>query len=298
MRKPANFDPLRNAKHMAELIGQITSEPLDVVREKLEQERRRPGSTVAEDFSRRGGRPYVWGPEMERFYGSTQAFLYELAVWNRNGAKAKMRRWTTRHLRGRRKPLDILGVGDGLGFDCLHLARKGHRLTYFELPGFSERFARNLFERCAAPVRVLSDLGEIPSAGFDAVTCFDVLEHVPDPPAVVRQLASYLRPGGRLYVSAPFYMIFPRYPTHLLANRQFSGSLELYQQAGLQLVGGRFHWYPVVFAKPEAGRAVSGGAASMLVRATGPVQAVGRWAASPFLPVHWLRRVCNRRFEN
>ena len=32
---------------------------------------------------------------------------------------------------GSLRMLDVLGVGDGLGFDCLHLARRGHRARPF-----------------------------------------------------------------------------------------------------------------------------------------------------------------------
>lgn len=38
-------------------------------------------------------------------------------------------------------------------------------------------------------------------AGFDAVTCMEMLEHVPDPEAVVAACARLLRPGGRAFFS-------------------------------------------------------------------------------------------------
>lgn len=84
--------------------------------------------------------------------------------------------------------------------------RKGHRLTYFELPGLSEQFARKLFDRSGSPITVLTDPAAIPRESFDAVICFDVLEHVPDPPSMVKSIASYLRPEGMLYVSAVLYV--------------------------------------------------------------------------------------------
>jgi 2-polyprenyl-3-methyl-5-hydroxy-6-metoxy-1,4-benzoquinol methylase len=40
-------------------------------------------------------------------------------------------------------------------------------------------------------------------AGYDVVTCMDVLEHCADPSAVVEVLAGKLRTGGRLYLSVP-----------------------------------------------------------------------------------------------
>lgn len=42
-----------------------------------------------------------------------------------------------------------------------------------------------------------------PPGSYAIVTAFDVIEHVPDPDALVRDAARLLRPGGRLYVSTP-----------------------------------------------------------------------------------------------
>ncbi|MFY8207427.1 MAG: bifunctional 2-polyprenyl-6-hydroxyphenol methylase/3-demethylubiquinol 3-O-methyltransferase UbiG, partial [Arenimonas sp.] len=38
-------------------------------------------------------------------------------------------------------------------------------------------------------------------AGFDAVTCMEMLEHVPDPQAIVQACFELLKPGGRLFLS-------------------------------------------------------------------------------------------------
>jgi SAM-dependent methyltransferase len=43
----------------------------------------------------------------------------------------------------------------------------------------------------------------VEDAAFDAVLCTQVLEHVPDPLAVVRELRRIVRPSGRLYLTAP-----------------------------------------------------------------------------------------------
>ncbi|HWE03388.1 MAG TPA: class I SAM-dependent methyltransferase [Tepidisphaeraceae bacterium] len=295
MKIRTDFDPLHNIDQMADLIGEVTGEPAAIVIDRLEQERLHPGRTVAEDFARHGGPRYLWGKHLEEFYNSTNAFIYELVIWNRNYLKAQMRRWTTRHMATQKRPLRVLSVGDGLGFDCLHLAHKKHDVTYFELAGVSERFARALFARSGLAIDMLTDPAAVPSEKFDAITCFDVLEHVPDPLAMVKTLASWLKPGGLLYVSAPFYMILPWYPTHLRANRRFSGSLELYAQAGLRLVGGQFTWYPIVVQKAGGDTAGRSHSASPLVRLSGLVQKAGRMFAWPFLPIHLLRRINNRK---
>ena len=44
-------------------------------------------------------------------------------------------------------------------------------------------------------------LAEAQPASFDVVTCMEMLEHVPDPSAVVRACATLVRPGGWVFFS-------------------------------------------------------------------------------------------------
>jgi SAM-dependent methyltransferase len=50
----------------------------------------------------------------------------------------------------------------------------------------------------------VGSLGDVPFEGdFDLITCFEVLEHVPDPVGDLRALGSRLTPGGRLIATTP-----------------------------------------------------------------------------------------------
>lgn len=58
---------------------------------------------------------------------------------------------------------------------------------------------------------VFFDLGAAESlpyddGAFDVVASFDVLEHVVDPFAALREIARVLRPGGRAYLVYPTYL--------------------------------------------------------------------------------------------
>ena len=56
----------------------------------------------------------------------------------------------------------------------------------------------------ASDIRMIrSGLGSatVPEAGYDAVLCAHVVEHLDDPAGAVAWLASRVRPGGRLYLS-------------------------------------------------------------------------------------------------
>lgn len=55
-------------------------------------------------------------------------------------------------------------------------------------------------------VDIVCDITAIPQPdeSFDAVLCVEVLEHLPDPQAALREFSRLLRPGGALILTAPF----------------------------------------------------------------------------------------------
>ncbi len=104
-------------------------------------------------------------------------------------------------LRGAR----VLDVGCGGGLLSESLALAGADVTAIDLApellkiaglhrlesGVQVDYRRSSIEAMAAS-------GEAP---FDAITCMEMLEHVPDPAAVIAACAGLLKPGGRLFVS-------------------------------------------------------------------------------------------------
>ncbi len=104
----------------------------------------------------------------------------------------------------------VLDVGCGAGLLSEALAREGAHVTALDLaPELIEVAQLHLLESCqqhpqlAVDYRVQSveSLAAATSGSFDAITCMELLEHVPDPASVIRACATLLKPGGRLFVS-------------------------------------------------------------------------------------------------
>jgi SAM-dependent methyltransferase len=64
-----------------------------------------------------------------------------------------------------------------------------------------------------ADVFGLADALPVEDASFDVVLCTQVLEHVPDPAAAVRELRRVLKPGGRALVSTHGVAVYHPSPT-------------------------------------------------------------------------------------
>ena len=291
---------LRDENKVVKWIAEVTSKDESSIRTRLRREFEKPGTNVAQAFAETGLESYVWNNSLERFYGQTDAFLYELVIWNHNRIKRRMRRWIAKYL-AKHEPqgLNILSIGDGLGFDSLYLAQAGHKVTYYEVPGYGQSFAYRLFADAGAEITMVSDLAQIPAEAFDAILCLDVLEHVPDVPAFVGQLTNYLRPGGIFIVHAPFYMIHPTNPTHLKANRRYSGSLGLYQRCGLCLVDGEFGWNPLVLEKTSniVNPRPRSAARILALRIAGLYLSLGRISSFPFRWIDSYRQKHNEWFD-
>ncbi|CAN5667829.1 hypothetical protein BH18ACT13_BH18ACT13_01660 [soil metagenome] len=75
------------------------------------------------------------------------------------------------------------------------------------------------FERCVSvdvphsphdtsdvDVMAAGDALPFPDASFDCVICTEVLEHCPEPQAVMNEIARVLRPRGRAFITTPFLL--------------------------------------------------------------------------------------------
>jgi 2-polyprenyl-6-hydroxyphenyl methylase/3-demethylubiquinone-9 3-methyltransferase len=100
---------------------------------------------------------------------------------------------------------EVLDVGCGGGLLSEALASRGARVTALDLsPEVLEAARLHLYEsglKVDYREQSVESLAEQSPARFDAITCMEMLEHVPDPASVVEACARLLKPGGRLFLS-------------------------------------------------------------------------------------------------
>jgi len=103
------------------------------------------------------------------------------------------------------KGAKVADVGCGGGLLSEALAGAGAQVTGIDLGEKVIEIARlHLYEsNLTVDYRVQSstELAAAEPASFDAVCCMEMIEHVPDPEALVHDLAAMLKPGGMLFMS-------------------------------------------------------------------------------------------------
>jgi 2-polyprenyl-6-hydroxyphenyl methylase/3-demethylubiquinone-9 3-methyltransferase len=99
----------------------------------------------------------------------------------------------------------VLDVGCGGGILAEAMARRGAKVTGIDLSEKALRVAQlHLHEsqlRIQYELSSVEDFAARHAGQFDVLTCMELLEHVPEPAAMVAACARLVRPGGQVFFS-------------------------------------------------------------------------------------------------
>ena len=125
------------------------------------------------------------------FYRGSQAYLYDLTAFAMTQTKEPYLRDLV-SLVGP-PPASVLDYGCGIGSDGLRLVEAGYDVAFADFANPSTRYLAWRLERRSLGARMYDlDRDDVPG-GFDAAFAFDVLEHVDDPFAMLRELEARAR---------------------------------------------------------------------------------------------------------
>lgn len=249
------FDLKDSYQSLVGLTAEVLRLPEPEVCERLFREALQTGWNVTRAAREHNVVPHVYNAAMEEFYKRTNAFVFELLVIHQHPYCEEIDRRILRHViqcSGQPENTTMLFLGDGIGSDSLRFASLGYNVAYFEFEGYSSTLALRRFSRLGVENRisVLHKLEDIPEGAFDILVCREVLEHVSDPPSVINNIWSYLKPQGVAFITESFHRVEKWFPTHLSGNQKYAGQTErLFVDAGFLRLSAAPDKRPMVFRK-------------------------------------------------
>jgi len=100
---------------------------------------------------------------------------------------------------------NVIDIGCGGGILAESMARKGARVTGIDLSDKALKVADLHSLESGVQVRyqlvAAEEMAAQEAGQYDVVTCMEMLEHVPDPAAIVQAAANLVKPGGKVFFS-------------------------------------------------------------------------------------------------
>jgi SAM-dependent methyltransferase len=156
---------------------------------------------------------------VQDFYRKTDLYLWELMQWHSSPLRYPY--WDSLSYFVEHFPPDagwrrVYDFGCGVGTDGLFLASRGYDVTLVDVDSPTFRFAQHRFNRRGLGGTFLESSAALPepTATYDAVICFDVLEHLPDPLEAAQRLIGALRTGG-MFLQQGTFTDLGSHPCHL-----------------------------------------------------------------------------------
>lgn len=100
-------------------------------------------------------------------------------------------------------PGSFVEMGAGTGHMTRIFVGRGFHGASHDLGEDSRGMMRENLRGVSDRISVVDDLEDLPHESFDHLFAFEVLEHIEQDRAVMRQWMNYVKPGGRVLVSVP-----------------------------------------------------------------------------------------------
>lgn len=144
-----------------------------------------------------------------------ELYLFELGAWHlaSHDYIENTLRLIADHAQGR-----VLDFGGGIGTHTIGaaLSAQVEQVVYCDINPINRDFVKYRAEQMGLSEKIICCLEVPPTASFDTIISFDVLEHLPDPCQQLLKFREMLKPGGKLILNWYFFKGFHQeYPIHL-----------------------------------------------------------------------------------
>jgi 2-polyprenyl-3-methyl-5-hydroxy-6-metoxy-1,4-benzoquinol methylase len=166
----------------------------------------------------------------EWYRENSRLYMFAISAYNLEYKRIRSNMKMLRLGRG-----SCLDYGAGNGELVLELARRGHRVAYYDVEGESMKFARFRARQQNLEVHFFSSKEDLTAfargGGFDTIFSFDVLEHLPDLPGELKFLSSLLNRNGLFAFDVPSGSTksHPMHLNHTLSVRAYMHALGLHE---------------------------------------------------------------------
>jgi 2-polyprenyl-3-methyl-5-hydroxy-6-metoxy-1,4-benzoquinol methylase len=173
-------------------------------------------TTALADLAEIGRRDFDWEDASE-FYRDRvgEAYLFELATWHLTSTDyiGDTLKLIADNSKGR-----VLDFGGGIGTHAIAsaLCPEVSHVVYCDINPINYNFVKHRSKELGLESKITCCTELDPTETFDTITCFDVIEHLPDPSKQLMHFHSILRDEGRMITNWYFSKgLNQEFPFHL-----------------------------------------------------------------------------------
>tara|TARA_B100000949_G_C14148839_1_gene393868 strand:+ start:31 stop:783 length:753 start_codon:yes stop_codon:yes gene_type:complete len=178
--------------------------------------------------------------EVMEFYRKTPNYIFELMEYHSTDSKQKLSQ-TVIELIKEHEFKTILDFGAGICQDSIVAVREGLEATAADIPGKTFDFGKWRIKKYNNSINTIDIHDETPlEKSYDAITCFEVLQHVVNPEKTLLHLIDHINLDGRLFITTRFRN---NYSLALNHNEYLEDEFdEFIKKCGLEIEDKRYMW--------------------------------------------------------
>ena len=175
------------------------------------------------------------------FYKNTPNYIPECIEYHSGMKKKKL---TAQYIEILKKYecKEVVDYGCGIGQDSIIQAQNNITATACDIEGITYDFAKWRFNKYKLNIEALNiKIDSFPlKKEYDAITCFEVLQHTPDPVSLINNFYTHIREGGLFITTMRFN---DNYILALDKNKKYQGKMnKIIEKIGFTTIDQIYQW--------------------------------------------------------